>query len=543
MANGVLGLGSGQASALSSDLIDKLKTAERKSTVAPLETKIENIATEKTTFTSISTKVSELLAAIKPFDLFVSGGITAFEQKSASTSGDSVTFDAADIKTLNTGSTNVNISQLAQKDVYQSKTFNSATKDTKVNLGTLNVTLYGKDLLPSGIINTTNLTYQQLADKISAETGMTANIEQVGTDSYRLVIKSEESGASNKLVISGDASSALGLNSIDTYQSNSVNTSTKDTVIDQGTLTINGENFDTTDFTYEELAAAITAKSGMNATVESVGANYRLNIKSEDYSLLTISGAASSFLGLTTASNHISTGSNVLKAQNMMAEVDGIKYDVSLNNITVEGLKITANKIGNSSINISQDNTQLETQMNNFITKYNELVALVDVEVQSADSKLGDKSTIRSIISTIKDKLFGSYGSDGKKSVFNYGVELDKYGGLSLDSTKFNSAIQNDKAGLKDLFAGTAEKKGLGTILKETLDTMTFTGGLLDSYQKNMTIRETSLNTQKTLAEQVLDRKYELMSAQFASYGTIINQMESAFSGLKMMIAQSTSGN
>jgi flagellar hook-associated protein 2 len=93
------------------------------------------------------------------------------------------------------------------------------------------------------------------------------------------------------------------------------------------------------------------------------------------------------------------------------------------------------------------------------------------------------------------------------------------------------------------LFAGTAEKKGLATVLKETLDTMTFTGGLLDSYQKNITSRETSLNTEKTKAEDILNKKYELMSAQFAAYGTIINQMESSFSGLKMLIQQSTSGN
>jgi len=36
MANGVLGLGSGQAASLNSELIEKLKTAERKSTVEPI---------------------------------------------------------------------------------------------------------------------------------------------------------------------------------------------------------------------------------------------------------------------------------------------------------------------------------------------------------------------------------------------------------------------------------------------------------------------------------------------------------------------------
>ena len=137
MASGVLGLGSGQAASLNSDLIEKLKTAERKATVEPYETKIENITAEREVFSSIETKVSELLDAIKPFDLFISGGVTAFEQKSATTSGDSVTFDAADVKSLNKGFTSVDVTQLAQKDVYQSNSFNAATKDGTVDQGEL----------------------------------------------------------------------------------------------------------------------------------------------------------------------------------------------------------------------------------------------------------------------------------------------------------------------------------------------------------------------------------------------------------------------
>lgn len=461
MANGVLGLGSGQASALNSELIEKLKTAERKSAVAPLEKRIENIATEKTTFTSISTKVSELLASIKPFDLFISGGVTAFEQKTATTSGDSVTFDAADVKTLKKGSTTVNVSQLAQKDVYQSETITDKSAYSSLT-GTLDIAVGSAAGVSYTLSNYSS--YDKLIEAINTQSGVDASLEEVGTGSYRLVLKSESTGDSNKLTIGGTGTGS-------------------------------------------------------------------------------------------TAWGYNNPGNNVLEAQNMKANVDGIAYNVSTNSITVDGLKITANKVdttdasippnftSGSTINITEDNTQLETQMNNFVTKYNELVALVDLEVQSSDSKLGDKSAIRSIISIIKDKLFGSYGSDGKKSVFNYGIELDKYGGLSLDSTKFKNAVQNDKSELKDLFAGTAEKKGLGTVLKETLDTMTFTGGLLDSYQKDMSRRETSLNSQKTLAEEVLDRKYELMSAQFAAYGSIINQMESSFSGLKMLIQQSTSGN
>lgn len=453
MANGVLGLGSGQAASLNSELIDKLKTAERKSTVAPIETSIEKITKEKVTFASIQTKISELLDAIKPFDLFVSGGVTAFEQKSATTSGDSVTFDAADAKALKKGFTSVDVTKLAQKDVYQSESVSAAIKDSAINQGPL--------VINGETFDTTNKTYQQLADEITAKSGMNASVEQVGTDAYRLVIKSEESGVDNKLIISGAASQALGY-------------TTDGTVID-GTA---------------------------------------INIV-----------------------NH------TLTAQDMDATVDGIKYSVSSNNLTVDGLKITANKVGSSTINVTEDNSQVETLMKNFVTKYNEVVALIDTEVLSADSTLGDKSSIRSITSEIKDKLFGSYGSVGDKSVFNFGIELDKYGGLSLDSAKFNKAVQEDMPGLKDLFLGTAEKKGLGTTLKETLDNMKFTGGVLNTYESSMTKREATLNETKVKAEKLLDAKYQQLALQFSAYGALINQMESSFGGLKMIINQSTSEN
>ena len=441
MANGVLGLGAGQAASLNSDLIEKLKTAERKSAVAPIEAKIEKMVKEKETFSTIEKKVAELLESIKPFDLFVSGAVTAFEQKSATTSGDSVTFDAADVKALKKGFTSVEIKTLAQKDVYQTNDVTGVQKDQVIGKG---------DLIVNGqVFKTDNLTYKQLADEINTKEGMSASLEQVGTDSYRLVIKSKESGLDNALLITGDAKSALGL--------------------------------DVTE-------------------------------------------------------NHKQT------AQNMKATVDGVEYNVSSNSLVVDGLKISANKAGISTINVTEDNSQIEAQMKNFVDKYNELVALIETETLGSDSSLNDRSSIKGIVNQIKDKLFGSYGAAGDKSVFNFGIELDKFGGLSIDSKKFNEAVQKDMAGLKDLFVGSAEKKGLGTVLKETLDTMKFAGGVLNSYDAAMKTREKLLNENKEKAEKSLDVKYQQLALQFSSYGALINQMESSFSGLKLMIQQSVAG-
>jgi len=441
MADGILGLGSGQAASLNDELIEKLKSAEREATVAPIETDIEDIATENEVFATIDAKVDELLDVVKVFDLFVTGGATAFDQKSASTSGDSVIFDADDVSALNTGVTTVNIESLAQKDVYQSNTINEANKDTAITgLGDLTIN--------STTFTTEGKTYEELAEEINATQGINASLEQVGSDTYRIVLKSDASGIDNALAISGDASTALGL----------------------------------------DLEA-----------------------------------------------------NNILKAQNMEATVDGVEYSISTNTLEVDGLSISATKIGESSINVSKDTSVVETSMDEFITQYNELTSLIEDEIYSSDSVIEDKSALRDILTQVKDKLFGSYGDDSDKSIFNYGFELGSTGVLSLDSTIFNAALEEDPEGMKNIFIGTAENKGMGTQLKELIDNMGFTEGVIGLYESSLQTREDNLNVELESAEEALETKYSLLASQFASYSAIITQYETSFSGLSLMIEQSTS--
>lgn len=459
MAEGVLGLGSGQAASLNNELIEKLKSAERKARVEPIENNIEAITKEggeSEKIAEIITKANELLESIKSFDLYVSGGVTAFEQKSATASGSAVVFDAADVKTLNTGTTDVVVSKLAKRDVFQSTAVDGATKDAVVSSGDLVIAIAGNDnsYSQSYTFDTTDKTYQQIADEINLNSNLTASVEQVGDDSYRLVVKSSETGTANALQITGAASQTLGY---------------------------------TTD-----------------GTTETVGAN-------------------------------------IQEASNLEAKVNGIDYNVSSNVITVDGgLKITAVEEGNASISIQTDTTTIEPALQDFVTKYNTLVATVDIELYSADSTIEDKSTLRTMISSIKDKLFGSYGTDDSLSLFNVGFNIDKTGFLSIDSEKLNDTIQNNMEDLKSLFLGVAEDEGLGTQLKTYLDDLDSFDGLLTKYQDNMNSRKESLEEEKEKAIEDLDSKYSLLAAQFASYGTIINQFESQFSGLKLMIQQST---
>lgn len=439
MAEGILGLGQGQAASLNSDMLEKFKAVDRKATVEPIEKKLEKFESEKKVISDVTTKVNELFDAVKVFSLNQSTGTNAFQQKSANVSGDGVVFDSDDLSALKTGSLRVEVQKLAQKDVWQTTTFNKDTLNQPLTgKGTLTLSLGDKNFDP---IETEGKTYSQIVAEINKISGVQASLVEDSTGNFRLSIKSTETGSANKI---------------------------------------------------------------------------------------TIGGAASTHFGF----------ANVLEAKDMQLKADGVDYSSSSNTITIDGLKITATKKGgDSTINIENDTTTLSDQMKNFADKFNELRATIENEIYSADASVDNKGALRDMLATIKNELFGT--GSGDKSIFSFGFSLDeKSGDILFNQKDFEASIKNGTADLEALFAGTADKKGIATSMDELISTNGVTKSLLD-YEINMLEREERLKKDKETAETTLDNKYSLMAQQFASYGVMINQMESSFSGLKMLILQS----
>ncbi len=530
MAEGVLGLGTG-ASSLNGELIEKLKEAERSSAVTPIENNIEKITGEdgeSAKIAEIIAKANELLETIKPFDLFISGGENAFDNKTANVTGTSAVFDAVDAGSINEGTTSVNISKLAQRDVHQSTTFADPTANVSSGSGDMitldqsgrpvyqsNITVSADDIVDSsgGDITidgtdftvTTDMTYSQLATLINNNENFNAKITSFG----RLSITNSDEKST--LTISDTLTTDIGLS--------------------------RGEKYSTKDITYEKLASNINSNSNYRASIENVsGDSNRLVLKSIDSGLEN---------EITISQTGVDLGfSNTVAAQNLEATVDGISYNVASNILIVDGgLKITAvetNEVGEySTISVNKDTTTIEPLLQKFVTSYNELVALVDEELYSSESNIEDKSTLRDMMSSIKDKIFASYGTNDDLNIFNFGFEINKSGVLTLDSEKFNSATETDLQSLKSLFIGVAEDRGLGTVLKDYVDSLDSFDGLLSAYETNINSRKDALEEEKEKAIETLDNKYALLAQQFAAYGTIINQFESQFAGLKLMIEQS----
>ncbi|MDD2887541.1 MAG: flagellar filament capping protein FliD [Aliarcobacter sp.] len=194
MADGILGLGSSGSLDLNSELLTKLKTAESTSVLDPITAEQEDTQSEIDAVDAVQTMVTELLDLVKDFDLFTSG-TNIFDEISASTSGSSASFDATDTSNLEPGTITVNVTQLAQKDVYQSNTISDKT--STMDSGTISISI-GDNTYD---FSTDGKTYEALVSEMNNYSNLDAALEQVGDSSYRIVIKSSESGLSNTLTI------------------------------------------------------------------------------------------------------------------------------------------------------------------------------------------------------------------------------------------------------------------------------------------------------------------------------------------------------
>lgn len=524
MADGILGLGSSGSTGLSAELIEKLKSAETKAKVDPIETRITDWDTEVEQFGEIEAKIAEFLAASKSFDLF-STNENAFEQVYATATGTAASFDATGTSNLNPGTVSVSVSQLAQKDVYMSDTITD--KDAIMGSGTIEIVIGGDTLT----FDTTDKSYSTIVTEMNNYPQLDVALEKVSDTEYRMIIKSSESGLENALTITQTGAVNLGFG--DSY------TSATNTFV--GTdIPASGEVISFTDGTnvYSYTSTGVDTYDDIINNINLTG-NFTATLVNGEISISSNSGASLEITSDTMFG--LKNDSQTQTAQNMLANVDGIDYNLSSNTIVMQsGLTITALELGNASVGIQRDTSGVETAFSELISQYNDLVDLISEYTISADSKIEDKATLRSIMNQIKEDMFGSLND---KSIFNYGVDLDKTGHLTLNSATFNTAIIEDYDGVKSLLVGVAEDKGIGTKLKEYLDALDSFDGLLTSFGDSMSTKRSSLEEEKAKAVAFIDSKYSQLASQFAAYTAIISQFESAFSGLKMMIAQSTTSS
>ncbi|MBW1467354.1 flagellar capping protein [Campylobacter jejuni] len=407
-----LGFGSG---VLKQDTMDQLKKAEQKARIDPYTKKIEENTTKQKDLTEIKTKLLSFQTAVSSL-----ADATVFAKRKVV---GSISDNPPASLTVNSGvalqSMNINVTQLAQKDVYQSKGLANDGGFVNAQLnGTADLTFFsnGKEYTVRVDKNTT---YRNLADKINEASGgeIVAKIVNTGEKDtpYRLTLTSKETGEDSAI------SFYAGKKSSGAYQEDS-----------------NAKKI------FKNLGWELDDSQTVDPAKNKKG------------------------YGIKDTSLHIQT------AQNAEFTMDGIKMFRSSNTVTDlgVGMTLTLKKTGEINFDVQQDFEGVTKAMQDLADAYNDLATNLNTATDY-NSETGTKGTLQgisevnSIRSSILADLFDSQVVDGTTedangnkvntkvilSMQDFGLSLNNAGTLNFNSSKFEEKVKKDPDSTESFFS------------------------------------------------------------------------------------------
>ena len=315
---------------------------------------------------------------------------------------------------------------------------------------------------------------------------------------------------------------------------------TDDVAADGGSISFTVDGVTTTPITISasttlaELKELINnQESGVVASIVNDGTNYKLVITSRD------TGADNAFTINNTLSNSgggaPTFGANSQAAQDAVLTVNGISISSASNTVTdaVPGVTVDLLEAGTVTIDVTRDYANLKETVKTFVADYNKLREFVSQ--QSKGGPLASDSVLRQAFSDIRSTLTSANGNGGLYSYLSeIGIEFTTTGELKLDEAALNTAIDSHPTDLKKLLQGTDSVNGIFDDLKDRLDALDGTAGIIktardtyDSTLRNYRDRIQAQEVQLELKRQELVRLYSAADQAMSRLNAMSGQLQS----------------
>jgi flagellar hook-associated protein 2 len=354
---------------------------------------------------------------------------------------------------------------------------------------------------------------------------------------------SEKEGSSsdpNTIALSSASSTATAgshtvvVNSLATTSSEVSNaiTNASDTLAGSITITANGKaqqiDVSSNSNTLSSLAAAInSAGAGVTATVLSDSTGSRLSLVSTNSGTAGQITLSSSLSDATTGGSVGFTGSQTGKDASIV--VDGTTLSSSSNTVTnaIPGVtfQLLASSVSSASpvqIQITNDNTDIETAVNNFVNAYNTVAK--DLTTQTGKTSSGNPeplagATILSQLQTsLSGALFAGTASGSINSLEQLGISVnsDGSGTLTLDTDALDNALNNNFSDVTGFFQNTGSFGQSFATTLNNIGAQAPNGAIFLAQQQNSS-QETALNADIT-------NENALLATQKTQLTTELNQ-------------------
>ncbi len=551
-----LGIGSG---VLTADVIEKLKKNDETLSITPITNKITLSEQKSSELELLDSLLTTFKSSVSSLD-----DDTMYQKRSVSGNNDSISVSAeSGVAVLSFSISDVT---LAKKHVLESGSFSSTSASVATGSGTMTVSIDGEDY---SIDYTSSTTLEDLKTAINNKAGekVQASILQVGENDYRLITTSKATGSDQAIGIT-DSGNKLNsaLVSKQTLSSQAFSASTD--LVASGvsgtqtaTFSMNGIDYSidyTNTTTLAEFAAAINTATG--TTIASVDSTNRLLIQSTIADDVNFSLEDSETGGLDSKLlNYTLSGlEEVQQASDASFKYNGITMSRSSNEITdiTNGLTIKLlNSDEDANIEITQDVDSIATEMTTMVTAYNTLMDQLD-KMTLADTEAGTVGVFNgdSSITNIRREITKLMTSIDEKgfSLSQFGIDLNETGLMTFNSTTFKTKFNDDPAAAELFFSGsityddngneTDRNDGIFTKLNTFVDNYTKYNGVMSILTDAQEEETKALTENKKRTQELLDARYESMTARFIEYDAIISKLNNQFSSLSQQIQMAING-
>ncbi len=294
--------------------------------------------------------------------------------------------------------------------------------------------------------------------------------------------------------------------------------------------------------------------SGLNLSASVVydGTKYRMVVNGEDTGQqnaikFTDSGTG---LGLNLVAN------TVLAAKDAKLTVDGLAVTAATNTVTgiVPGVTLTLSGTAKThyTLSVTDDPTKLQTTLQSVATAYNAVMDQVNKQMPKAGAtsqpgagSLAADPAVLQLQSTMRGLTVLTGGPKGNAftSLVEIGISVDRYGTMSLDTNRLQTALATHSGAVTDLLVGTNGTNGLSTKLANRVTMYTDpVGGVLTSDSQGIGRQITTMNHSIDRMSRLADVYQQGLQNQFSVMEQLISRYNGQTSSLQGILNNSSNG-
>lgn len=211
--------------------------------------------------------------------------------------------------------------------------------------------------------------------------------------------------------------------------------------------------------------------------------------------------------------------------------VHGFQVTRSSNTINdvIGGVTLNLTGVGKSTVDTRRDLTSLKTALDEFVTTFNNMS---DSLTRVAQTDLQGDQLPRGIENRMRNMFFNAVdlGDGDSASALDMGFSFDRFGKLSLDSSRYETAIDQGVNRFVDVFS--KPDTGLSSIFSDLVDEYTQAGGIISGREDGVDTRKSSIDDQIERLEYRLEKSSTRLRAQFTAMDLAVTNLQQTSSFL-----------